>query len=445
MRSAVVIDKIESLLKGRSTDGYEICLSASKNLTIEVREQKVDTFKCSAPVVVSIRVLKARAMGFSYSTSLDGSGLEKMIDNALASAEIQTPDDCNVLPAPMAYPLLTGLFDGGLALIDEREKIGRALELERLALAADPRVKRVRKASYGESSFELQIRNSLGIEGNYRDTSVTGSVSAIAEEGKDSQIGWDFGFSNYFSGVDVATIAATAATKATGLLGARKIPTMRCPAVFDNHVAGEILEVLSQAFLAENVQKGKSLLAGRVGEDIFSARLRIRDDGTLPGGMGTAPFDGEGVGQQNTVVVEEGRLMGFLYDAYCARKGSTVSTGNAVRGSSKNPPRAGVTNFFIENGTATFSGLLQGIDRGVLITEVMGMHTANPISGDFSVGAAGFLIESGVATVPVKGIAIAGNILEIFRNVEIVGNDLRFFGAVGSPSLRIAALDVGGE
>jgi PmbA protein len=445
MKLTGIIDKIESLLKGRSTDGYEICLSASRNLTIEVREQKVDTFKCSAPVVVSIRVLKARAMGFSYSTSLDAPDLVKMVDNALASAEIQTPDECNVLPSAMAYPLLTGLFDEGLALIDEREKIGRALELERLVLATDPRIKRVRKASYGESVYEGHIRNSLGVEGSYRDTSVTGSVSAIAEEGNDSQIGWDFGFSNYFAGVDVATIATAAAAKAMGLLGARKISTMRCPAVLDNRVAGEILEVLSQAFLAENVQKGKSLLAGRVGEDIFSARLRIRDDGTLPGSMGTAPFDGEGVGQQNTVLVEEGHLMGLLYDTYCARKEGTASTGNAVRGSSKNPPRMGVTNFFIENGTTSLAGLLQGIDRGVLITEVMGMHTANPISGDFSVGASGFLIEQGSATVPVKGIAIAGNILEIFRNVEMAGNDLRFFSAVGSPSLRIAQLDVSGE
>jgi PmbA protein len=445
MQLTGTVDKIESLLKGRSMDGYEISLSASRNLAIEVREQKVDTFKCSAPVVVSIRVLKGRAMGFSYSTSLDESDLGKMIDNALSSAEIQTPDDFNGLPVPMAYPVITGLFDEGLALIDESEKIERAMELERLAMATDPRIKRVRKASYGESSFEFQIRNSLGVEGSYRDSMVTGSASAIAEEGNDSQIGWDFGFNNYFAGVDVETIARSAASKATGLLGARGIPTMRCPAVLDNHVAGEILELMSQAFLAENVQKGKSLLAGRVGENIFSDRIRIRDDGTIAGGMATAPFDGEGVAQQNTLLVEGGCLMGFLYDSYCARKEGTRSTGNATRGSGKNPPRMGVTNFFIENGAVPFSGLLQGIDRGVLITSVMGMHTANSISGDFSVGAAGFLIERGCATVPVKGIAIAGNILELFRNVEMVGNDLRFFGAVGAPSLKITLLDVSGE
>ena len=153
MQLTGTVDKIESLLKRRSMDGYEICLSTSRNLAIEVREQKVDTFKCSTPVVVSIRLLKACAMGFSYSTSLDESDLGKMIDNALSSAEIQTPDESNGLPAPMAYPVLTGLFDEGLASIDETEKIERAMELERLTLATDPRVKRVRKASYNESSF----------------------------------------------------------------------------------------------------------------------------------------------------------------------------------------------------------------------------------------------------------------------------------------------------
>jgi PmbA protein len=258
-------------------------------------------------------------------------------------------------------------------------------------------------------------------------------------------MGWDFGFSNSFAGVDVAVIAKNASDKAVGLLGARKIPTMRCPAVLDNHVATEILEVLAPAFLAENVLKGKSLLSGKVGQEIFSPRLRIRDDGTLSGGMATAPFDGEGVPRQNSVLVEEGRLKGFLYDTYHARKSGTVSTGNATRSSSKSPPVMGASNFFIDKGDTPFPALLQGIDRGVLLTSVMGMHTANPISGDFSVGAAGFLIENGVVTAPVKGIAIAGNILDLFKCVEMVGNDLRLFGVVGSPSLRIAVLDVSGE
>ncbi|KAF0215627.1 MAG: PmbA [Geobacteraceae bacterium] len=437
--------RIERLLQSRALDGYEIMLGASRNLSVEVKEQKVDTFKCSQPVGVSVRVLKSRGMGFSFSTSLDETDLSRMIDNAVVGAETQTPDEFHGFPGPEAYPEIEGMCDEGLVEVPEEDKVARAMELERLVLAADPRIKRVRKSAYGESSFEVFIRNSLGVAGSYRCTSVSSSVSVVAEEGGDSQMGWDFGFSNYFSGVDVETVAKGAAKKAAGLLGARRIPTMRSPAVFDNYVAAEILEVLAPAFLAENVQKGKSLLAGRIGDKPFAPSLRIRDDGTLPGGMATTPFDGEGVAHRNNILVEDGAILAYLYDSYFARKAGTTSTGNSARGGAKSPPNMGTTNFFIENGPVPVAELLKGIERGVLITEVMGMHTANSISGDFSVGAAGFFIEKGEVVSPVKGIAIAGNILDIFRDVEGVGNDLRFFSGIGSPSLRIAALDVSGE
>ncbi len=436
---------LEKQLNGRRLDGYEISFGSSRNLSIEVKEQHVDTFKCSAPAGVSIRVLKGGGMGFSYSTSLDGNDLVRMVDNAVVGAENQTPDSHNCFPLPQQYPEIDGLFDEGLSLVPEQEKIRCALELERLVLGADARMKRVRKAVYGESEYEVLIKNSLGVLGRYRGTSVSCSVTAVAEEGDDSQMGWDFGFSRFFSGVHVEEIARSAAAKAVGLLGARKIATMRCPVVLDNHVSTEILDVLASSFLAENVQKGKSMLAGRLGEKLFSPLLRIRDDGTLAGGMATSPFDAEGVAHRNTLLVEDGFLRAFLYDSFTASKDGVSSTGNSVRGGAKSPPHMGTSNFFIENGSCPRNELLRGIDKGLLLTEVMGMHTANPISGDFSVGAAGFLVEQGELSHPVKGIAIAGNILDLFRDVEMVGDDIRLFGGVGSPSLRIAALDVSGH
>ena len=440
-----IAEKTEKLLQSRSLDGWEIFQVASRNLSIEVKEQKVDTFTCSEPVGVSVRVLKDGRMGFSFSTSLDEADLARMIDNALVGAQNQSVDEFLGFSLPELCPELPGLYDEGLALIGEDEKVGRALELERLTLAADPRMKRVRKASYGESRYEVAIRNSLGVAGFYRGTSVSSSVSAVAEENGDSQMGWDFGYGTSFADVQIEGIARTAATKAAGLLGARKIPTMRCPALFDNHVATEVLEVLAPSFLAENIQKGKSLLGGKEGERVFASCIRIRDDGTLPGGMATAPFDGEGTAHRNTVLVDDGVLQGYLYDCYCARKAGKTSTGNAARGGVKGPPRMGVTNFFIENGATGFDKLIAGLERGVLITSVMGIHTANPVSGDFSIGAAGFLIENGVIAYPIKGMAISGNLLELFRDVVAVGNDLRFYGAVGSPSLQVAALDLSGE
>lgn len=439
-----IVEQVKALLASRPLDGWEITAAASRNLTVEAKEQKVDTFKCSAPTGVSIRVLKAGGMGFSFSTSMAAADLERMVENALVGATTQTPDPCHAFAEPAPYREMPELFDERLAAVAEEEKVERALLLERLVLAADPRITKVRKSAFSEATVAMRIVNSRGMDGSYRGTSVSASVSAIAEENGQSQMGWDFDFATRFADLAVENIARRAAAKAVGLLGATTVPTMRCPAVLDNYVATEILEVLAPAFLAENVQKGKSLLGGKRGELLFAPHFRIIDDGTLPDGSGTAPFDAEGVPKRRTVLAEDGRLVGYLYDTLRGCKEGVASTGSAVRGGIKSPPHMGVSNFFIEKGSTPFVGLLDGIERGILLTDVMGMHTANPISGDFSVGAAGFLIEKGKVTVPVKGIAIAGNILELFRSVEMVGDDLRFFGAIGAPSLRIAALDVSG-
>ncbi len=444
MNQSEIADTIEKLLTARSMDGYEISVGASRNLSIEVKDRKIDTFKCSAPVGVSIRVLKSNGLGFSYSTSLADSDLERMVSNAVISAENQTPDPFNCFPEPQPLPVVDGLFDRELALIDEGRKIQCAMDLERLTCEADARIRKVRKATYGESEYEVYIRNSHGVEGGFRGTSVSASVSAIAEQDGDSQMGWDFGFGTSFSDLHVEQIAAIAASRAVGLLGARKIASMRCPVVLDNQVAADILEVLSSSFLAENVLKGKSMLAGKLGNEVFSRTLRVRDNGVLHGGMATAPFDAEGAPHQDTLLVEDGRVVSFLYDSYWAGRDGVQSTGNSTRGGIKSPAHLGVTNFYIENGALPAAELLNGMAKGLLITDVMGIHTANPISGDFSVGASGFFVENGVVAYPVKEIALAGNIIELFAAVEMIGNDLRFYGSVGSPSLRIAELDVSG-
>ncbi|MBJ6799110.1 TldD/PmbA family protein [Geomonas propionica] len=438
-------DAVERLLKGRQIDGYEIAVSGSRDLAIEVKQGKVDAFRVAEPFGVSLRLLVGQGMGFSYSTALDDVSLERMVEGALVAARVQTPDEFYTFAAPSpSYPDTPWLFDPSLPAIDESLKVARALELERLVLAVDSRVKRVRKCSYGESVYHSLTRNSLGLNAAYSGTYNTCSVSAVAESDGDAQTGWDYGFSPSFSGVDLAAVASGAGRKACALLGARTLATMRCQAVLDNHVAADLLDVLSGSFLAENVHKGKSLLAGRVGARLFSELISVRDNGLLPGAMGSAPCDGEGVPQQDTPLVINGVLQGYLYDSYWGKRLGTRSTGNAVRSGIKTPPRVGALNLHVEPGDADPATLLAGVSKGVLITDVMGMHTANPISGDFSVGAAGFYVEDGEVRYPVKGLALAGNLLELFGRVDQVGSDLRFFGSTGSSSLRIAELDVSG-
>lgn len=438
-------DAVERLLKGRQLDGYEIMVSQSRDLAIEAKEGKVDAFRGAEPFGVAVRLLCGDGLGFSFSTTMAPEALARMVDGALVAARMQTPDPAHTLPSPyLSYPELPGLYDPELAGIDGEAKVARALELERMVLSRDPRVKRVRKCSYGESVYATLIRNSRGLQAGYRGSYVTCSVSAVAESDGDAQTGWDFGFSNSYAGIDLQAAADGASRKATALLGARSMPTMRCQAVLDNRVATDLLEVLASSFLGESVQKGKSLFAGRMGERVFSELVSVRDNGLLPGGMGSAPCDGEGVPHRDTALITEGVLEAFLYDSYWGKRMGVPSTGNAVRGGVKGPPRMGVHNLCIQPGEASLETLVAGVERGVLITDVMGMHTANPISGDFSVGAAGFYLEGGKVRYPVKGIALAGNLLELFRGVDLVGNDLRFFGSAGSPSLRISELDVSG-
>jgi PmbA protein len=445
MDISALADSVERRLHGRSLDGWEIMTGHSRTLSIEVKEGAVDTFKSAEPVAVSIRLLKDGGLGFSYSSSFDAADIERMIAAALTGAEVQTPDSCNQLPEPSAVTAMAELYDPALAAVPVEEKIARARELERLVLAADSRVKRVRKAAYGENSYAVHLRNSRGICGSYQGTSVSCSVAPLAEEDGEAQMGWDFAFANRYDGIDVVAVAAEAAARATSMLGARKIPSMRAPVILDCRVAAEFLELLAPSFSAENLYKGKSLLKGRVGEQPFPAILTIRDDGTLPGGMATAPFDGEGVASQDTPLVTAGVVNGFLYDTIYAARMGAATTANADRSGVKGLPHLGISNFFIENGTASPAALLAGISRGMLLTSLIGMHTANPVSGDFSVGATGFLIEDGQLTRPVKGVAIAGNVLDLFANIEMIGADRRFYSAVGSPSLRIASLEISGD
>jgi PmbA protein len=446
MELAQHADTVERLLSGRQLDGYEIMVTQSHDLTVESKGGKLDAFKCAEPFGIAVRVKSGDGLGFSFSTTMDPQALSRMIDGAITAAGVQShdPDYCLPLP-PAGYPIIPNFRDDNLPLISQEEKAARVLELERLVLAQDPRVKRVRKCSYADSSYAVYIRNSRGLDAGYRGSQVSCSASAVAEEGGDAQIGWDFDFSNSYAGLQFEKTAERAARKATSLLGARTIPTMHCPAVLDNHVAEELLDVLAVSFLAENVHKGKSLFRGRVGDKLFSELLTIRDNGLLENGMGTAPYDGEGVPQQDNLLVSGGILHGFLFDSYWGKKMGAASTGNAGRGTIKMPPKMTAHNLFIEPGDNTFESLIAGVSKGVLITDVMGIHTANPISGDFSVGAAGFYIEGGSIMHPVKGIAIAGNLLDLFQSIDAVADDLRFFGTVGSPSLRVSELDISGR
>ncbi|MPN00331.1 Metalloprotease PmbA [bioreactor metagenome] len=178
---------------------------------------------------------------------------------------------------------------------------------------------------------------------------------------------------------------------------------------------------------------------------MVSPLINLVDDGNLADGIATSPVDGEGVPTQRTHLIVKGTLYGYLYNAYTAAKDKVVSTGNGSRGSFKSMPEVGPTNIFIQSGNMKREKLIQDVKDGFYVTSVMGMHTANPISGDFSIGAAGVWIKNGEFVHSVRGVAIAGNILELFGQVDGVADDLRFYGSKGAPTIRISNITVSGS
>ena len=324
------------------------------------------------------------------------------------------------------------------------KKISRIKTMESIALAND-KIKNVIRAVYSESLGETRIINSNGLELSACGTVFSYGISCVASDGKEIQVGGESSVKRIFKEIDFETVTNEAVRNSVDLLGAKKINTGNYSAVFNQNVACEFLALLNSSFSAYSVQKNVSLLKEKLDKKVCSDKLDIIDDGTLAGGVATSSFDDEGIPSQQTVLIEKGVLRNYLYDLYTANRDKVKSTGNSSR-SYSGISRPSPTNIYIQKGDFSFNELLLHLaGGGLLITETMGMHNADAISGEFSVGVNGFFVENGVRKFPVHGITIAGNIMDLFGSIGGVGNDLRFYGNIGSPSLLVNKLSVAGK
>lgn len=433
--------EIAKSLGSKATEAYVL---HSKALSIEVNNQEVETLKLAEISGIGIKTILDGRLGFAYSSALDKNSLGEVVRQSLANAKETTPDEHNVLPGLVSVKEELNLYDPAVANTSVEEKIEQARQVERAAKEYDLRVKRVRKASYQDSEYYVSIVNSLGLENTHRGNYCGVGAYVLAEDKGEVQTGWSMDLNRRYGKLQAAKAGREAGEKAVVMLGASSIGSQRVPIVFDPYVATEFLDIIGHALTAEAVQKGKSLFQGKMGERVVSSALTIIDDGRLEDGIESAPVDGEGVPTTRNVLVSQGVLKKFLYNTYTASKDGVQSTGNGTRGSFKGTAEVGTTNFFIQPGTVSPEELFGQIEKGFYITEVMGMHTANPISGDFSLGASGIWIEKGQKTKPIRGVAIAGNILDLMENVDLVANDLRFFGSTGAPTIRIKGMSISG-
>ncbi|MEK6680972.1 MAG: TldD/PmbA family protein [Nitrospirota bacterium] len=432
-------------LLAKGADEAEVYIQLSKGTSIEMKDGEVDSFEGAEEQGIGVRVISEKRVGFSYTTDFSDRALDKLLDEAVRGAVNTEGDSFNSLPSQMDKYEDVKIFDDKVIKTSIKEKIERARLFEECARNYDNRITKVRKAAVDFSASETYLLSSQGITLYQKGTNCSASIMVVAEENGEAQMAWDFASHRFYDDLNVDDVAKGASKKAVGLLGAKRIQSCRAPVILSDSVASEFLGILSSSFSGDAILKNKSILKDKKGERLFSGLINIIDDGLMPGMVGSGMFDGEGVPLQKKVLVEKGVLKGYLHNTITARKMNEKSTGNGMRGGFKGIPNVGITNLFIEKGEKSLDGLISDIKEGIYITEVMGMHTANPISGDFSVGAMGFYIKDGRIAYPVREIAIAGSIFDLFNKIDGVGNDLKFYGKIGSPSLRIAELSVSGK
>lgn len=431
--------------KLNGADHAELFVVKSRSFEVELKNNYIDEMKQSESNGVGLRVLKDGRMGFSFSSDFRTTALDKMITQAITNSHYSDKDDDLSFPIPVGKYPQPQFYDGTINKISLEEKLDLARETTKYAETFDNRVKQVERSCYEDGQVELWIANSNGVflhqMGNYCGL----ACLALGEENGQQESGYGMDSHVRYSTLSPKLAGEMAAKRAVQMLGAAKINSGKIDLVLDPLIAAEIIGLISSCFSGEAVRKKKTFLVGKLDTAVASSQLTIVDDGTMDYKLGSAAFDGEGVPTQRTVLVENGVLKQYLYDTVSAKKAGTISTGNAIRGSYKGTPHIGTTNYYIQAGNTTPEQLISEISYGLYITDIMGAHTANVISGDFSLGASGILIEQGKLTRPVRGITIAGNFQQLLQQVNGIGNDLTFFGGQGAPTIRIADIVISGK
>lgn len=420
---------------------YEIYLETSKKESIEVSDEKLESLSKSTDAGLGIRVLWDNRIGFAYTTHLKEEAIRDCVEKAMEICQLTPQDDgfSFYCQKPREEPLPYELLD-----LPIQDKIDLVVSLEKKAKLLDSRIKGVRKVGIKEKEVEVYCYNSCGLEYHYKTTFYTSSISALAEDKGDASISYDFRGARRFKDLDLDGMVQEVVFKAVSLLNPKPYETKVMPVVLFRSASAMLLEAFSSMFSGESLLKNKTLLKDRVGEKISSERLSIIDDGSMKDGFLSFPFDAEGIRTRRKVLVDRGIFKGFFHSLYTANKLKTEPTGNSIRESFKSLPSCGITNFYIESGDADIDELVSSFDEVFLILDLMGLHTVDPVSGDFSLGASGIIYKRGKKEKSVRGVTLSGNVLQLWEGVVGVGSDLIFYANVGSPSLLIEKLTVSG-
>jgi len=410
---------------------------------------EVESLTAASRRGVGVRAWIGGRVGYGFGTDLSAAGIEAIAARAAAAAAAADEDEFAAVPAGGSPAGVPGLSDPTVAEWPAARIAELALAVERAALAADPRVAGVEQAVYFDSAERVAIASSAGAGGEHESSSCYAYAQALAQGDGGRETGLGFGLARGPAGLEPEAIGREAAVRASEMVGSAKPASRACPVVLDATVAASFVSLLGNALGADAVQRGRSPLAGRLGEAIADEAFVLRDDGLDPEGFATAPLDAEGTPRRRTALVEGGRLQAYLHDAYTARRGGAASTGNAGRSGYRAPPRVAASNLIVSPGEASLEALLGEAGEGVLVNDVAGLHSGvNPVTGVFSVGASGRAIRGGEAAEPLREFTIASDLVSMLQAVRAAGSESRwvpFGGSVSVPPLLIGEMTVAGS
>jgi PmbA protein len=438
---------VEAALSEGAADA-EAWAEESVSRHVRVYEGAVESLSDAGGRGVGVRAFDDGRSGYAYGTDLSEEGVSALARAARGAARVADSDEHGGLPDECGVTEVEGLYSGELANWSTERKVDLALAAERAARSREG-VTQVETVVYSDAEATVAIANSRGFAAGFEATQAWTYASAFAGEGADLMTGLGVGLGRDPGTLDPDAIGDEAAERALALAGARRPESRRCPVVLDAFVAASFVGFIGGMLSADAVQRGRSLFAGREGEVVADPALAVVDDATAPDGPASSPFDGEGSPTRRTPLIEDGCLLTFLFDVRTARVAGRETTANASRGSYRSPPSVGTSNMVIEPGEETLDALVAKAGEGLYVTDVAGLHSGvNPVSGTFSVGATGRLIEGGELGRPVRELTIASDLVSMLRAVRAVGSESRwvpFGGSVKAAPLLLEEMTVSGS
>jgi PmbA protein len=417
-----------------------------QSFSAQVRLGQVDTVKHAREQHMALRVFVGQSVAAASSSDLSRESVTRLVDEAVSLARVTSPDDKSGLPdaseLARQVPDLDLRDRSGHDLSPE-DKIELARRCEAAALAADPRITNSEGGDFGDRRARYAYATSHGFSGEYETSSFSLSVAPVAAENGQMQRDYWYHVTRKRAQLEAPEdIGRTAARRTVRRLGARQVKTTEVPVIFDPDMAATLVRHISGAASGPALYRRASFLVGKLGERIAAPSITIVDDGTIPGALGSRPFDGEGLPVRRTVIVEQGVLRSYLLDTYTGRKLGLPSTHHAARDGSG--VGVSTTNLYLAAGSTDPAEMIRSVKNGLYVTELIGFGV-NGVTGDYSRGAVGLWIENGELAYPVEEITVAGNLLDMLNAVEAVGNDLVFRDRTAAPTLLIGRMTVAGS